>query len=160
MMNERLQKRRRRMLQSLPELVTQVLLLTNAGESVQQALATIVERHAGSDDPLQCELEQAVAEFRLNVPLGKALDDFQKRCGLQEATVFVSTLLLHYKRGGDDLVVALRTLSKELWDKRKALSRTLGEEASAKLVFPMVIVFLIVLVVIASPAIMLMNASS
>jgi tight adherence protein C len=69
-------------------------------------------------------------------------------------------LLLNYKRGGDDLVVALRTLSKELWDKRKALSRTLGEEASTKLVFPMVIVFVIVLVVIASPAIMLMNANS
>ncbi|MFC0214685.1 type II secretion system F family protein [Paenibacillus chartarius] len=160
LLDERLRRRKRAMLLELPELVTQILLLTNAGETVQQALALVVERHGRADRALLKELSQAIHELRMNVSLAKALDDFQKRCGVQEVTVFVSTLMLHYKRGGDDLSVALRTLSKELWDKRKSLSRTLGEEASSKLVFPMVIVFVVILIVIASPAVMLMNANS
>lgn len=160
LLNEQLLRRRRLMLLELPETVNQLLLLTNAGETVQQALQTIVERGGGDRDrPLLRELEIAVAECRMNISLAKALDDFQKRCGLQEATVFVSIVLLNYKRGGDDLVVALRTLARELWEKRKALARTLGEEASSKLVFPMVLVFLVVLIVIASPAVMMMNAN-
>ncbi|WP_052487479.1 type II secretion system F family protein [Gordoniibacillus kamchatkensis] len=159
-LNERLRRRRQRMLLELPETVNQLLLLANAGETVQQALQTIVERgSADMDRPLLRELKIAVAECRMNVSLAKALDDFQKRCGLQEATVFVSIVLLNYRRGGDDLVVALRTFTRELWEKRKALARTLGEEASSKLVFPMVLVFLVVLIVIASPAVIMMNAN-
>jgi tight adherence protein C len=159
LLNERLRRRRQRLLLELPEAVNQLLLLINAGETLQQALQSIVERGEDRDRPLLRELEIATGEIRMNVSLYKALDDFQKRCGLQEATVLVSTLLLNYRRGGDDLVTALRTLSRELWEKRKSLARTLGEEASAKLVFPMVLVFVVVLIVIASPAVMMMSTN-
>lgn len=160
MLQEKLQARRRSMLLALPELVNQVLLLTNAGETVQQALLTCVDRERDDRErPLLYELRLAAGELKLNVSLTKALDDMQKRCCLQEVTLFVSTILLNYKRGGDDLSVALRTLSKELWEKRKALTRTMGEEASSKLVFPMVLIFVAVLMIVASPAVMLMNAN-
>lgn len=120
----------------------------------------IVGKNTDSRDrPLLNELRLAAGELKLNVSLSKALDDMQKRCGLQEVSLFVSTVLLNYKRGGDDLSVALRTLAKELWEKRKALTRTMGEEASSKLVFPMVLIFAAVLVIVASPAVMLMNAN-
>lgn len=159
-LQKRLLMRRRSMLLDLPELVNQVLLLTNAGETVQQSLLTIVGKNTDSRDrPLLNELRLAAGELKLNVSLSKALDDMQKRCGLQEVSLFVSTVLLNYKRGGDDLSVALRTLAKELWEKRKALTRTMGEEASSKLVFPMVLIFAAVLVIVASPAVMLMNAN-
>jgi tight adherence protein C len=158
-LNERLRRRRQRLLLELPDAVSQLLLLINAGETLQQALQSIVERGEARNRPLFRELEIAAGEIRMNVSLYKALDDFQKRCGLQEAAVLVSTLLLNYRRGGDDLVAALRTLSRELWEKRKSLARTLGEEASAKLVFPMVLVFVVVLIVIASPAVMMMSAN-
>jgi tight adherence protein C len=66
-------------------------------------------------------------------------------------------VLLNYRRGGDDFVVALRELTRNLWEKRKALARTMGEEASSKLVFPMVITFGIVMVIVATPAILIMG---
>lgn len=71
--------------------------------------------------------------------------------------MFTTTLLLNHKRGGEELVLSLRELSVILWDKRKALARTLGEEASSKLVFPMVLIFFIVMVIVASPALMMMS---
>lgn len=159
-LQEKLQLRKRRLLLELPELVNQVLLLTNAGETIRQALLACVERQRDERErPLLSELRLAAGELKLNVSLAKALDEMQKRCRLQEVTMFVSTVLLHEKRGGDDLSVALRALSKELWEKRKALARTMGEEASSKLVFPMVLIFSAVLAVVASPAVMLMNAN-
>jgi tight adherence protein C len=39
------------------------------------------------------------------------------------------------------------------------LTKTLGEEASAKLVFPMVFIFFIVMVIVAAPAILIMNTT-
>lgn len=71
--------------------------------------------------------------------------------------MFTTTVLLNYKRGGHDLTVALRNLSKDLWERRKAVSRILGEEASSKLVFPMALIFLIVIVIVAAPAMMMMG---
>jgi tight adherence protein C len=66
---------------------------------------------------------------------------------------------LNYRRGGVEFVYALRELSRIIWDKRLALTKTLGEEASAKLVFPMVFIFFIVMVIVAAPAILIMNTT-
>jgi len=74
---------------------------------------------------------------------------------MQEVSIFATTVLLNYRRGGTDFVTALNRLSQELWQKRISLSRTLGEQASSKLVFPMVLIFIVVLIIIATPAIML-----
>ncbi|MDQ0888523.1 hypothetical protein QFZ81_003611 [Paenibacillus sp. V4I9] len=37
------------------------------------------------------------------------------------------------------------------------MSRTLGEEASSKLVFPMVLIFVVVMVIVAAPALLMMK---
>jgi len=71
--------------------------------------------------------------------------------------VFVNVILLNYRRGGEELVNALSTLSRNMWEARKNAAKTLGEEASSKLLFPMVLIFLVVLTVIAAPALMWMN---
>ncbi|WMT39944.1 hypothetical protein RE628_21745 [Paenibacillus sp. D2_2] len=41
--------------------------------------------------------------------------------------------------------------------RRKAVSKTLGEQASAKLVFPMLLLFLIIVVMVGAPALMIME---
>jgi tight adherence protein C len=104
---------------------------------------------------LYTELVQAVNELKNNYSFSQVLEDFSKRCSVQEVSIFTTTVLLNYRRGGAEFVLALRDLSRTLWEKRKALSRTLGEQASSKLVFPMVLIFLVILLIVATPAIML-----
>jgi tight adherence protein C len=153
-----LHKKKRQMLLDLPEMVNQIVLLVNAGESVQKALMRCIERSANvSQSPLLSELAIAAYEIGMNASFTKSMEDFNKRCGVQEVSLFTTTLLLNYKRGGDELVMSLKELSFTLWEKRKAIAKTLGEEASSKMVFPMVFIFLVVMVVVAAPAILMME---
>jgi tight adherence protein C len=109
------------------------------------------------DSPLCKELKLAVNELKVSVSFTKVMEDFSKRCAIHEISLFANAMLLNYRKGGSDFVFALSSLHHELWQKRKAISRTLGEEASSKLVFPMVLIFVIVMVIVGSPAILMMN---
>ncbi|UUZ86902.1 type II secretion system F family protein [Paenibacillus sp. P26] len=137
--------------------MNELTLLVNAGETVQQALTRSVEAKGPESGPLLAELTTAVQALKMNASFSKVMEDFSKRCALQEVSLFTTTLLLNYRRGGEELVMSLRELSVTLWDKRKALARTLGEEASSKLVFPMVLIFFVVMVMVAAPALMMMS---
>lgn len=117
------------------------MLLVNAGETVNRAWMRCVEvRPHKAQSPLYIELAQAVHELEMNVSFSKVMEDFSKRRALHEVSLFTSSILLNYKRGGSDFVAALHSLSLELWQRRKSVARTLGEEASSKLVFPMVLI--------------------
>jgi tight adherence protein C len=86
-----------------------------------------------------------------------AMDEFARRTGVQEASVLTSALLLQYRKGGSDFVHALRELSFSLWEKRKNLARTKGEEAVSKLSLPLALMFFVLMVIIGSPAILGFN---
>lgn len=156
-------KRKRMMLLELPEVLNRFLLLVNAGDTVTQGLirmtAAKVKTSGAIDHPLWRELERAARALEVNASFAKVMEEFSKRCAFQEASLFTTTLLLNYRRGGDDLVISLRELSLTLWERRKSLVKTMGEEASAKLVFPMVIIFFAVIVVVAAPALLMMNGA-
>ncbi|TVY10164.1 type II secretion system F family protein [Paenibacillus cremeus] len=154
----RLKRKKQQMLMELPEVVNQLMLLVGAGETVQQALIrSISSKSHTNSSPLLAELALVVQMLQMNGSFPRVMEEFSKRCGLQEVSLFTTTLLLNYRRGGDELMLSLKELSITLWDKRKALARTLGEEASSKMVFPMVMIFFVVMVMVAAPAIMMMN---
>lgn len=154
----KIRKKQQQMIMELPEILSTIVLLVNAGETVNRAWIRCVEaRPHKAQTPLYKELAQAVHELQMNVSFVKVMEDFSKRCALHEVSLFTSTLLLNYKRGGSDFVVALHALSLELWQRRKSVSRTLGEEASSKLVFPMVLIFVVVMVIVAAPALLMMK---
>lgn len=152
-----LKRKKQSILIELPEILNQLMLLVGAGETVPQALVRIANGKETAGSPLMAELKETAHALKVNVSFSKAMEDFSKRCAMQEVSRFTTTLLLNYKRGGDELVMALRELSVNLWEKRKALAKTLGEEAASKLVFPMVMIFFVVMVMVAAPALMMMN---
>jgi tight adherence protein C len=85
------------------------------------------------------------------------MERFNRSCAVQEVSIFTTVLLLNYRRGGEHFVLALRELSYTLWEKRKAIARTRGEEASSKLVFPLVGILLVLMILVAAPAVLLMS---
>jgi tight adherence protein C len=140
----------------LPELMDKLSLLLSAGETLQRALERCAVQ-GDSSKPLYAELQRTVMEWKQNHSFTKGLEALHKRCGTQELSVFVNTMLIHYRKGGDEFVWKLRELSVHMWEKKKAAVQIKGEQASAKMVFPMMILFLVIMVIVASPAVLMMN---
>lgn len=157
-LHKKVRLREQSMLLELPELLNSIVLLVGAGETVQRAIQRCVDSRKGdTKHPLYKELAAMIGEWDNGYSFGQSLENFSKRCAVQEVSLFTTTVLLNYRRGGSDFVLSLRDLSRTLWDKRKAVSRTRGEQASSKLVFPMVVIFLIVIVLVGTPAIMMLK---
>ncbi|AJS59833.1 type II secretion system F family protein [Paenibacillus sp. IHBB 10380] len=157
-LHKKVQNRDQDMLMELTELLNKMVLLVGAGETVQKAIVHCVERKKEhKDHPLYRELIRMIGDWDSGYSFQQSFENFSKRCTLQEVSVFTTTVLLNFRRGGNDFVVALRDLSRVLWEKRKVITRTRGEQASSKLVFPMVVIFLVVVVLVGSPAFMMMN---
>ncbi|EOS55521.1 type II secretion system F family protein [Paenibacillus barengoltzii] len=157
-LHRKVQRREQAVLLELPELLNKIVLLVGAGSTVQQAIKLCIERKREQiGHPLYRELLQMQKEWEGGDSFQQAMEGFSKRCGIQEVSAFTTSVLLNYRRGGEDFALALRDLSHSLWEKRKAVSRTLGEQASSKLVFPMVLLFMAVLILVGAPAFMIMN---
>ncbi|MBW7476548.1 type II secretion system F family protein [Paenibacillus oenotherae] len=155
----KVEERRQNILMSLPEVLNKLMLLLGAGETVQRALMRCSGRRYDTEsNPLLDELRKANEAIRNGESFSAALEAFSRRCAVQEVSLFTTTLLLNYRRGGDKLTLSLKELSYTLWEKRKAVARSRGEEASSRLVFPLVGVFLILMVLVASPAVLLLGA--
>lgn len=137
----------------LPEVVNKIILLVNAGETVQQALIRCVELKQNHDSPLYDELRVTVNRLTSNEPFPLVMNEFSKKCSIQDVSIFTTTVLLNYRKGGQDLILSLQELSHTLWEKRKNISKTKGEEASSKLIFPLMLIFVAVMVIVGYPAI-------
>ncbi|MBU9724250.1 MULTISPECIES: type II secretion system F family protein [Bacillaceae] len=154
-LDEKTDKRKKDIIFELPEFASKVALLVNAGETVQNAIIRCSEMKEEDDNPLYLELNDAVTKLKNGESFNHVMEELSKRCGVQELAILTTTILLNYRRGGSELSLALREISGDLWEKRKVISRTRGEEASSKLIFPMVLIFVAVLLVIAYPALMI-----
>ncbi|WP_136603832.1 type II secretion system F family protein [Paenibacillus dokdonensis] len=157
-MHSKVQKRDHDILIELPELLNKIILLVGAGETVQKAISHCVERKKQEKNhPLYRELIKMTDDLEGGYSFQQSFENFRKRCAVQEVSIFMTTVLLNFRRGGNDFVMALTDLSRVLWEKRKAITRTRGEQASSKLIFPMVVIFVIVIVLVGTPAFMMMN---
>ncbi|MDR6724134.1 tight adherence protein C [Paenibacillus amylolyticus] len=156
-LSSKVQRRDQDILVELPELLNRIVLLVGAGETVQRAIMHCVASQGERDHPLYNELRKTAHDLNNGYSFQQSFEQFSRRCGVQEVTIFTTTVLLNFRRGGGDFVLALRDLSHVLWEKRKAVSRAKGEQASSKLVFPMVLIFFTIVVMIGAPAFMMMN---
>ncbi|NIK76302.1 tight adherence protein C [Paenibacillus castaneae] len=153
----KVEERKQQMITELPNMLSKLMLLVGAGETVQLALARCLEGKELEQHPLYKEWGDAVASIRNGHSFSSALERFNRRCAVQEVSIFTTVLLLNYRRGGEHFVLALRELSYTLWEKRKAIARSKGEQASSKLVFPLVGILLVLMILVASPAVLLMS---
>lgn len=152
--------RKRQMLLELPLFVNKLQLMLQAGLTLHGAFLRAAESGVGEGSPghpFAVQLSIAAKQLGNATPLSQVLEQLSRRCAMQEMTFFTTALQMNAKRGGDELAAALGLLSRELWEKRKNAVRTLAEEASAKMLFPLMIIFLAVLVAAGAPAIMQLN---
>lgn len=139
-----------------PEFLNKLILLVNAGLTVQSAIQKIT-RDSKKDNPLYVELNNAINEIGSGIPEIQAYENFAKRCRLQEVNMFTAALIQNLRKGSDQLIPILRLQSAACWENRKNIAKKLGEEASTKLMIPLVIIFIAILVMVMTPAVLQIN---
>lgn len=152
----KIERRREQILLEFPEFINKLILLVNAGATIPKAWEKIVAE-SQSSSPLFRELRICSAEIQAGKPEAVAYEEFARRCRIKEVIKFVSVIILNLRKGGSEVVPVLRAQADECWEARKAAARRLGEKASSKLLFPMAIMLLGIIMIVALPAILALS---
>lgn len=150
-------RRKQNILIDLPGFLNTLVLLVSAGLPFGGAVQKVVGE-ADLERPLYRELSIVLAEQGAGKSFSQSYEDLAHRCRVPEITRMVSTIIQNLHRGSGDLVHILRLLAQEAWERRKDIAKRQGEEASSKLVIPMVMVFLAVAIIVLAPAIISMSS--
>lgn len=146
-------KRRLQIQMEFPEFVNKLTLLVNAGMTISKAWEKIINENK-KDSVLYREMSYALAEIKAGKPEATAYEEFARRCKVKEVTKFVSVIVMNLRRGGAEVVPVLRQQGNECWEMRKAAAKQLGEEASTKILIPLMIMFVGIILIVATPAVL------
>ncbi|MFC5470346.1 type II secretion system F family protein [Cohnella suwonensis] len=149
-------KRRQSILLALPDLLGKLLLMVDAGENAMKAFAKAVEQAPDREHPLYVEAKSALEAIGRGESMTIAFEEMGRRCAVPEVKLFATTLIINARRGGDAFVPAMKELTRQMWEKRKAIARTLGEQASSRMAFPLTVIFLIIMALVGAPAVLMM----
>lgn len=152
-LDKQIKERRMSIQIDFPDFINKLTLLINAGMTVGRAWEKIVDDNK-KETPLYEELYIAQSDIRGGKSEHQAFEDFAKRCRTPEITKFIAVVLQNLRKGNSELVSILRLQATESWEMRKNVAKRIGEEASTKLLFPMMIMFLAILIIVIIPAIL------
>lgn len=156
--DDRSKKRKLQFMIDFPVFISKLALLMNAGMHLRQALVKIYT-DADKNRPLYEELGMVLADLEAGISESQAWQEFSERCKIREITTFASIIVQNSRIGGNQMVNELKRMSHEAWEMRKHAAKQMGETASAKLVFPMMLMLAAVLTIALSPAILQISAN-
>lgn len=154
------EKRRKEKLQSeYPELVSKLTILLGAGMTLFSAWNKIATNYSNKRKnntilihPLYEEMLITCHEIESGVGEARAYERFGERCGLHRYRKFCSLLVQNLRKGTRGLVQLLEQEVSDAFEERKNLAKKSGEEAGTKMLFPMMMMFGIIIVIIMVPA--------
>ncbi len=150
---DRVKKRRASIRMDFPDFVSKLMLLINAGMTITRAWERIAS-DTEKATPLYKELRLATQGIKSGKPEHSAYEEFAKRCRTPEITRFVSVILQNLRKGNSEIVPVLRVFAMECWEMRKNTAKRLGEEASTKMLFPLMLMFIGILLIVGTPAVL------
>lgn len=162
---EKARLRKLQMLMDYPGIVNKLTLYLGAGMTIRSAFSKIAYdykkavdstghkraqntgvRYAYEEMLITChELESGVGETQ-------AYENFGKRCRVIQYTKLSSLLSQNLRKGSNSILPALRQEAENAFEERKSRAKKLGEEAGTKLLFPMMLMFGVVMILIIVPA--------
>lgn len=154
------EKRRKEKLQSeYPELVSKLTILLGAGMTLFSAWNKITTNYSNKRKnntiPIHLLYEEMLItchEIESGVGEARAYERFGERCGLHRYRKFCSLLVQNLRKGTRGLVQLLEEEVSDAFEERKNLAKKSGEEAGTKMLFPMMMMFGIIIVIIMVPA--------
>ena len=145
------QKRQKLIMKQLPEVLDLLCVSVQAGLSFDAALRRIVER---MDGPLIEECTRMLEDVRMGLPRRQALRMMGERCGVQEVSLFV-TSIIQAERLGTSLGKTLNNQAINMRERRRQTIKAEAMKAPVKMIFPMVLfIFPSIFVIALFPALL------
>lgn len=156
-LHEKVLKRKEQLVKEYPNLIHKLVLYLGAGLAVRGAFEKIAEEYrqgeAGQEgEPAYEELLYACRELQAGISESEVYERFGKRSGLQEYIRLGTLLAQNLKKGNAALLSRLKEESVRACLEQQQYGRRLVEEASTKLLIPMVMLLAVVMVMVMLPA--------
>ena len=157
-LHAQVQARQHQIKDSYSTIVNKLELYLGAGLTIRGAFERIAEDYqveqseGGGIQPAYEEILYTCRELRTGTAESEAYERFGRRCGAQEYIRLGAMLSQNLKKGSTALLVRLREETDNAIREQINRSRQIGEEASTKLLVPMIMMLGIVMVVIMIPA--------
>ncbi len=134
---------------ALPNALDLLCISVEAGLGFDAALARVIEKF---DNALSREFAFVLNEIRLGRPRYEALEDLGKRSGVGELNAFIQALV-QSDQLGVGIARVLRIQSDEMRRRRRQKAEAKAQQASLKMLFPMVgCIFPVLFVILLGPA--------
>jgi len=153
------QKRRERLLQQYPDMVSKLSLLLGAGMTLSGAWERIVTAYLSKlnhkrTEPTEVYEEMLVSYRELQDGIGelKVYERFGERCGMPQYRKLSTLLVQNLRKGSAGLNKLLEKEVEDAFALRKNHAKRAGEEAGTKMLVPMMLMLCIVMVIILVPA--------
>ena len=143
--------RQKEMMLALPNSLDLLCISVEAGLGFDAALTRVVEKF---DNALSREFAFVLNEIRLGKPRQEALEDLGRRSGVPELNAFIQALV-QSDQLGVGIARVLRIQSDELRRRRRQKAEAKAQQASLKMLFPMVgCIFPALFIILLGPAAM------
>lgn len=153
-------KRNDRLIFEYPQMVEQMSLLLGSGMNISTAWEKMLltdrqvrREHGGPERVFIEEMWLTHREIREGCGEQQAYERFGTRIGLAPYRRFGAILSQNLMKGTRDVRELLKAEAGEAMELRKNHARRLGEEAGTKLLFPMLLMFVLILLVLLMPAV-------
>lgn len=151
--DKKISERHLEILLDLPDFTNKLLILSGAGLTMRDAMIKI-SKEMEKNTVFYKELKHSVYLMEHGSTVETAMDALCTKCNLPEVRRMTSVLLQNIHSGGSEVLMALNELNKELWVTRRAKAKQIAEVAGTKLLFPMMLMLMAVILIVAAPAVM------
>lgn len=161
-LEQREKERKQKLLLAYPELVNQFILLLGAGLTMKAALGKILgkeeqrrqEQKNREEEYLYWELRKTYTAMENGMTEAAAFEEMGNRVKLLPYMRFAALLSQNLRKGSAELLLLLELEAADAFAQRKEHAKRLGEEASTKMLFPMIMMLGIVMALVVIPAFM------
>lgn len=159
---ENMEEKRRQQRELLyPEILNQLLILLEAGMTTRQAWHRIAYQYKEKQKKQlveESEVYTAILQMDRRLSEGEkekaAYENFAKQMDTMSYRRLVRLLVNNLEKGSKDICQQLSLEAKQAYDQRLLLAKKLGEEASTKMLIPMMLMMVLVMVIVMAPAVM------
>ena len=160
--NEALEEKKRRQRElEYPGLINQLLILLEAGMTTRQAWRRIAYQYQEKCKQQlveETEVYNAIMQMDRQLAEGEkeriAYENFMNQMELMCYRRLMRLLINNLEKGNKDICMQLSLEAKQAYERRLLLAKKLGEEASTKMLIPMMIMMVLIMVIVIAPAIM------
>lgn len=159
-LNSKIRLRNAQMLSDYPEIVSKLLLLSNAGLNIRNAFKKITDDYykglSTNDIPHYAYEELSITLNSLNSGKSEATayTEYGKRCRLMPYMKLGSLLEQNLNKGAKEMRFQLGSEVKNAFQNYKSETITKSKQAETKLIFPMVLILIVIMLLILVPSFM------